>query len=228
MATNELPPEPDIFGPGLVHEMRHPLMGIKAGLELLARKMGVAQPDEFRLISQQVARLEELFRTWQDFFSPQRFPSAPFAVEPVVQRAADLLAHRLCTLGRRFTFEPEGPTYGHGTAQALLHAVTNLLANAADAVEHGGRIQVRVVPGDAGPEVRISDDGAGIAPGDEPRLFEPRFTTKRAGRGSGLGLHVARTMMERTGGAVQLVAAADPRRLPWARTEFAVRIARVP
>ena len=59
MATNELPPEPDIFGPGLVHEMRHPLMGIKAGLELLARKMGVAQPDEFRLISQQVARLEE-------------------------------------------------------------------------------------------------------------------------------------------------------------------------
>jgi signal transduction histidine kinase len=228
MATKELPPEPDIFGPGLVHEMRHPLMGIKAGLELLARKTGAGTLDEFRLVSQQVARLEELFRSWQEFFSPQAAASAPFAVEPVVQRSVDLLAYRLRPLGSRFAFEAKGTTYGHGTAQALLHAVTNLLANAADAVEQGGRVQVRVISGDGGPEVRISDDGAGIPAGDEARLFEPRFTTKRVGRGSGLGLHVARTMMERTGGSVHLVAAGDSRRLPWARTEFAVRIARVP
>ena len=104
----------------------------------------------------------------------------------------------------------------------------NVLANAADAVEQGGRVQVRIVAGENGPEVRISDDGPGIPSADEARLFEPRFTTKRVGRGTGLGLHLARTMMERSGGGVQLVAAADARRLPWARTEFAVRIARVP
>jgi signal transduction histidine kinase len=228
MAINDLPPAPDLFGPGLLHEMRHPLMGIKAGLELLARKTAVGNTDEFRLIAEQVVRLEELFRTWQDFFTPQGVATAKFAVEPVVQRSVDLLAYRLRSLGSRFVFEPAGPTYGHGTAQALLHAVTNLLANAADAVEDGGRVHVRVVGGDGGPEVRISDDGAGIAAADEPRLFEPRFTTKRVGRGSGLGLHVARTVMERSGGGVRLVAAADPHRLPWARTEFAVRLARVP
>jgi signal transduction histidine kinase len=228
MATNELPPQPDILGPGLVHEMRHPLMGIKAGLELLARKTGVGQSDEFRLISQQVSRLEELFRTWQEFFTPQGVAPGPFSVEPVVQRSVDLLAYRLRKLGPRFIFQPEGPTYGQGTPQALLHAVTNVLANAADAVEQGGRVQVRVVAGENGPEVRISDDGPGIPAADEARLFEPRFTTKRVGRGTGLGLHLARTMMERSGGGVQLVAAADARRLPWARTEFAVRIARVP
>jgi signal transduction histidine kinase len=226
MDADELQKEAELLGPGLIHEMRHPLMGIKAGLELLARKTAVGHSDEFRLVSQQVARLEELFRSWQDLFTPPRLPPALFAVEPVVQRSVDLLAYRLRKLGARFVFQPAGPTYGHGSVHAVLHAVTNLLVNAADAVEDSGRVQVRVLGGEAGPDVRVSDDGAGIAPEDVPRLFSPRFTTKPEGRGSGLGLHVARTVMQRIGGDVQLVPAADSQRLPWARTEFSVRIAR--
>ena len=228
MAADDLNKEAELLGPGLIHEMRHPLMGIKAGLELLARKTGVGNSDEFRLVAQQVARLEEMFRTWQDLFTPERLPPALFAIEPVVQRSVDLLAYRLRKLGARFVFRPGGPTYGHGTAHAVLHAVTNLLVNAADAVEQTGRVEVRVLPGERGPEVRISDDGAGISEEDLPRLFSPRFTTKPEGRGSGLGLHVARTVMERSGGGVLLVPPDDAQRLPWARTEFAVRIARVP
>ena len=227
MDADELQKEAELLGPGLIHEMRHPLMGIKAGLELLSRKTGMGQSDEFRLVAQQVARIEELFRTWQDFFAPQRVPAAPFALEPVVQRSVELLAYRLRKLGPRFVFQPAGPTYGHGTTHAVLHAVTNLLVNAADAVEQSGRVQVRILGGDGGPEVRVSDDGAGIALEDVPLLFSPRFTTKGA-RGSGLGLHVARTVMERSGGDVRLVPPDDAQRLPWARTEFAVRIARVP
>ncbi len=227
--ADELHKEAELLGPGLIHEMRHPLMGIKAGLELLARKMGVGHSDEFRLVAQQVARLEELFRTWQDLFTPQRLPPTLFAVEPVVQRSVDLLAYRLRKLGPRFVFRPGGPTYGHGTANAVLHAVTNLLVNASEAVEEEtGRVEVRIVGGDSGPEVRVSDDGPGIAEQDLPRVFSPRFTTKPDGRGSGLGLHVARTVMERSGGGVLLVPPDDGQRLPWARTEFAVRIARVP
>ena len=228
MEIDDIPPPTDLLGPGLLHEMRHPLMGIKAGLELLARKTGVGTSDEFRLVAQQVSRLEELFRTWQDFFTPQGPRPAAFAVEPVVQRSVDLLAYRLRALGPRFVFQPAGPTYGHGASHALLHAVTNLLANATDAVENGGRVELRILANETGPEVRVSDDGAGIPPADEPRLFEPRFTTKRIGRGTGLGLHLARTIMERSGGGVDLVHREDPLRLPWARTEFTVRIARVP
>src|SRR5262249_5414240 len=228
MKPDELQKEAELLGPGLIHEMRHPLMGIKAGLELLARKAGVGPSDEFRLVTQQVARLEELFRTWQDVFTPQPPSPVPFAVEQVVQRSADLLAYRLRKLGGRFVFQPEGPTYGYGRAQAVLHAVINLLVNAADAVEDAGRVQVRVLGGEVGPEGRVSDDGAGIAEEDLPRLFSPLFTTKDDGRGSGRGLHLARTLMERSGGSVQLVPAGEPQRLSWARTEFAVRIARAP
>src|SRR5262249_56769143 len=135
----------------------------------VAGRAGGSPWEGFRLVTQQVARLEELFRTWQDVFTPQPPSPVPFAVEQVVQRSADLLAYRLRKLGGRFVFQPEGPTYGYGRAQAVLHAVINLLVNAADAVEDAGRVQVRVLGGEVGPEGRGSGDGAGVAEGGLPR-----------------------------------------------------------
>jgi nitrogen-specific signal transduction histidine kinase len=82
--------EAELLGPGLIHEMRHPLLGIKAGLELIARHLGqrVTGLDDWQMVTTQVARLEELFG----------LPAAaqagaiglPLAVEAVVQRAVDL------------------------------------------------------------------------------------------------------------------------------------------
>jgi signal transduction histidine kinase len=97
--------------------------------------------------------------------------------------------------------------------------------NALDAVEEagGGRVAVRLLGSPA--EIRISDEGAGISTQAAARLFQPRFTTKPEGKGSGLGLHIARQAMQRSGGDVRLVDAADPRRLPWARTEFSISLA---
>ena len=56
---------------GLIHEMRHPLLGIKAGLELLALRVGAAATgtEEWRMVTAQTARLEELFRTYQGLFT---------------------------------------------------------------------------------------------------------------------------------------------------------------
>jgi signal transduction histidine kinase len=73
-------------------------------------------------------------------------------------------------------------------------------------------------------DVRISDEGPGIPGQLRGRIFEPRFTTKPPGRGSGLGLHVARRLMARQGGDVFLVGDADPARLPWAATEFCITV----
>jgi signal transduction histidine kinase len=85
---------------------------------------------------------------------------------------------------------------------------------------------VRVLAGreGAGVDVRISDEGPGIPAPLRARIFEARFTTKPPGRGSGLGLHVARRLMARQGGDVFLVPDADPARLPWAATEFCIAV----
>ncbi len=220
--------EAELLGPGLIHEMRHPLLGIKAGLELIARRLGsqLTALEDWEMVSTQVARLEELFRSYQQLFTPETGAPARFAVEPVVQRAVDLLAFRIRRRGDRFAWARVEPHVGLGAQNALLHALVNLLANALDAVEAAGgeaRIAVRVLEGPL--EIRISDEGTGIAPADAGRIFEPRFTTKPEGQGTGLGLHIAREAMQRCGGDVRLVGEGDPRRLAWARTEFSVEIA---
>jgi two-component system nitrogen regulation sensor histidine kinase GlnL len=216
--------EAELLGPGLIHEMRHPLLGIKAGLELIARRIGqrLTDLDDWQMVTTQVARLEELFRSYQQLLAPGPIPASRFAVDAVVQRAVELLAWRVRRLGSRFEWTREA-AQARGSPNAMLHAAVNLLANAIDAVEEAGgarRVAVRVLREPL--EVRVSDEGAGISQEHRGLLFQPRFTTKAQGRGTGLGLHIARTAMQRSGGDVRLVGPTDPRRLAWAVTEFSI------
>ena len=219
-----------LVAPGLIHELRHPLSGIKGGLELLEWKLGetLAGLDEWQLVARQVRRMEDLLCSYQGLLSPGDALSAVFDVDHVVEQAIDLLSFRLRRLGSRFLRSPAPlPQRGRGAPNAVLHAVTNVLVNALDAAEaagNGARVQLRVLPASAAVEVRVSDEGSGIPPQDRVRLFQPRFTTKQRGKGNGLGLHIARTMMRNHGGGVRLVDEGDPARVPWARTEFSIEI----
>lgn len=220
----------DLLAPSLLHELRQPLTGADAAAALLERALPeLRRNEDWRLLRAQLARMGEIAAEYEDLFRPGAAPAERFAVGPVVSRAVDLLAHRIRPLDRRFALERhDGDRKGWGVPGALVHAATNLLANALEAVEEGGdgaRVLVRVLPAAAGGvEVRVSDEGAGIAPENRARVFEPRFTTKGPRRGSGLGLHVARQLMNRHGGEVFLVGDDDPNRAPWATTEFCIAI----
>jgi signal transduction histidine kinase len=221
----------DLLAPGLVHELRQPLMAIGAATELLERELGAALSGvAWHMLRSQVARLEEILRSYDQLLRPGEVAPAPFDVGPVVSRAVDLLAHRVRPLAGRFGLERDGRHPGFGAPGALVHATTNLLANALDAVEaRRGRVQVRVLGGGrAAVEVRVSDDGEGIPEDLRERIFEPRFTTKPEGKGTGLGLHIARRLMARFGGSVYLVDGRDPARLPWAVTEFCIAVPPAP
>src|SRR5918997_826841 len=100
---------------------------------------------------------------------------------------------------------------------------TNLLDNAIDALDGSGTITITTAPWqDTGVEVRIADDGPGISTEEQRRVFDPFYTTKGVGSGTGLGLDtVRRIVRERHEGDVQL------RSRPGA-TEFTVRLPRAP
>jgi signal transduction histidine kinase len=84
-------------------------------------------------------------------------------------------------------------------------AFSALLSNAADAIPAGGSIRIHghIEPA-GGSEITIDDNGPGIPAELQASVFEPFFTTKPAGHGTGLGLPIARSIMERHRGTLQL------------------------
>jgi signal transduction histidine kinase len=220
----------ELLVPALLHELKQPLTGADAAIALLERVLGVTvtSREEWYLLRQQLARLAEVMSGYEELFHASEAMEGPFEVRSAVSRAVQLMAHRIRPVESRFGLAlGDGPVRGFGSPAALVHAATNLLGNAIDAAEAAGpqtRIAVRVLPTGHGAQVRISDEGAGIPEAVRTRLFEPRFSTKPPERGSGLGLHLSRRLMSRFGGEVYLVGADDPRRLPWAVTEFCIAV----
>lgn len=219
-----------LVAPSLLHELRQPLMGADASARLLERALGaaLAGEEDWVTLRAQLERIGEIVLEYEALLRPDGAP-VRFAVGPIVARAVALLAHRIRPLASRFALaRDDGDRVGWGAPGALVHAVTNVVANALDAVEDApgaARVQVRVLAARrGGVEVRVSDEGPGVPPPLRARIFEPRFTTKPPGRGTGLGLHLAHRLMAQQGGDVFLVAEGDPVRLPWASAEFCIAV----
>ncbi|TGK39245.1 PAS domain S-box protein [Leptospira gomenensis] len=93
------------------------------------------------------------------------------------------------------------PIYGY--ADDLIHVWTNLIYNAAQAMSFKGVLTIEILRKGSYAEVRISDSGPGIPAEVQDRIFEPFFTTKAPGEGSGLGLDIARKIIETHGGSIR-------------------------
>lgn len=93
--------------------------------------------------------------------------------------------------------------------QAIGQVFLNILKNAGEALEKsGGQVQVRFTEAERGVRVEFQDDGPGIEPADLERLFDPFYSTKGPGRGSGLGLSISRKVIEEHGGSISADSAA--------------------
>lgn len=84
----------------------------------------------------------------------------------------------------------------------LTRILSNLALNARDAIADTGTITVSVTRRDSAVTIDVSDDGSGMEAAVQARLFQPFFTTKSIGRGTGLGLATTRVLVERAGGAI--------------------------
>ncbi|MEN8160731.1 MAG: ATP-binding protein, partial [Myxococcota bacterium] len=91
------------------------------------------------------------------------------------------------------------------SAGQLSQVFVNLLVNALQAVGQVGKVEIETRLEDDRAVVRVSDDGAGIAPEHRDRLFDPFFTTKPAGEGTGLGLYVSHEIVRGHGGEIVVI-----------------------
>jgi signal transduction histidine kinase len=97
-----------------------------------------------------------------------------------------------------------------GDAAKLQQLFLNLFLNALDAMPDGGTLRVTLEPCESGEvEVRVADDGTGIPPEALAKIFEPFFTSKPRGKGSGLGLAVAKGIVSDHDGRIDVASELD-------------------
>ena len=185
------------------HELRTPLTSLRTNLELLARGQPTDPAEREQVLRDLVGQIERLSTLVADLIDLARDSDTPLVVEDVrldeiARTAIDDM--RMRYPGVRFEVDA-APSVVRGVRSRIARAVTNLLDNAGKWSASGGTVEVSV----RGGEVTVRDHGPGVAPEDEPRLFD-RFWRAPSARqlpGSGLGLAIVKDVAEAHGGQVR-------------------------
>jgi signal transduction histidine kinase len=194
----------------LAHEIRNPLSSLAIHVQLLEEDVGQAGPPlkaqtagRFEIIRSELQRLENLMRQFLSLAAPSSADLQTVVVSEMVRYVCDLLRPEAATRGIELVMDLGGdpPPLIADPAQ-LKQAVINLVINAIQAVERGGRIEVsvRADRGAGTCAIRVSDNGPGVPGEKRAAIFEPFFTTKS--EGSGLGLWIVMQIATAHGGAV--------------------------
>lgn len=195
---------------GAAHELSTPLATIAVVMKELEHHMraGGLNDDaeaahDIKLVREQVERCRAILERMSSEAGTsvgEVFVAA--AVESVVQGALTGLSPRVAI--RTEITSAAGAQRLRLPARAFSQALRGLLKNAQDASADGGEILLRVSSRPETLEFEVRDQGAGIPPAILERIGEPFFTTKPTGRGMGLGVFLARAVVERLGGRVRL------------------------
>jgi signal transduction histidine kinase len=192
---------------GIAHSLRNPLHGLLSSVELLRPGCSgdATATETLGLMSEALVRMEAV--TQRVLSLTRDVPLQPRACDldevvrdvlhPYASAARPSGSELVTVLGRVGEVELD--------ALRFTEALSNLVDNALHACRQGGVVTVSTVAtGEAEVSVEVADTGEGISPADLPRVFDPFFTTKAVGEGTGLGLAMARRIVEEHGGRVAL------------------------
>jgi len=156
--------------------------------------------DEARIA---VGRISELVRVVKNYSYLDQAPIQEIHPAEGIGDTLILLKYKLRGIQTVLDVDPELPNI-EASGRDLNQVWTNLLDNAADAMNGHGTLTIRATQEDGEAVVRISDTGPGIEATVRDRIFDPFFTTKEPGKGTGLGLHTVHTIVTRSGGQISV------------------------
>ena len=190
------------------HELRTPLTSIRGNLGLLQRRPPIAAEDQQAVVSDMVDETNRLIRLVNDLLvlarsdagRPLRHEAVPIA--PLI----DDVCRQAKLLGAERTIECENNLDAtvNGDRDALKQVLLILLDNALKFTQEGGTISIGTSAADRSVLLRVRDTGPGIAPDALPHIFERfyRSDTARTGEGAGLGLAIAKELIEAQQGTI--------------------------
>jgi two-component system NtrC family sensor kinase len=191
----------------VAHEINNPLTTILANAQLVQRMLPAAE-DEIHemadLIIQASERASQAVRDLLDFARREHYELRPTELNETIQRTLSILEHELRSNSISLTYEPEPDLPLVNASPDHLQGVwLNLIINAVDAIAPGpGEIRISTRRAADRAQVTIIDNGQGIAPEHLTHVFEPFYTTKGPGQGTGLGLSVCQQIVTRHGGQI--------------------------
>lgn len=182
----------------LAHQIRTPLASAMLYVSML-NKPHVDQTDRMQCADKLLSRLRQLERTVNDMLIYARggeFTHQPVAVAALLDELKQALELQLRQCHGTLEIKNTAPdTTVDGVPEILLSALLNITTNAIQAAGENVALRIEARQSAKGEtEIRISDNGPGIAPEIKDKIFEPFFTTR--GTGTGLGLAVVRAVME--------------------------------
>ncbi|MCA8971122.1 MAG: HAMP domain-containing histidine kinase [Planctomycetes bacterium] len=204
---------------GISHEINNPLAAMMNAVRRLRRSPRAEDEKWLELVDEGLLRIGKIVRRTLDF-APRSATPIPFRPAEAIDRARDLVAHRLQRDGIDFGFDdataPDDLVLGdsHEMSQVFL----NLFLNSADAIEDGGRkdgsihVTVRTMTDEDGLRVLrvlVEDNGPGASAETIERLFDPFYSTKGATANteklsSGLGMSISYAIVEQHGGTMRV------------------------
>ncbi len=214
----------------VAHEVNNPLFGMLTCARLTLKKLRgaelepaakAAMVENVQIIERESRRCGDLMRNLLTFARQSPPHPAPNDLNVLVDRALSLIRHQaeLQEIEIEHTPNTGLPPVSCDAGQ-IQQVLLALLVNACEAMPHGGVLRVATEAETDGRavRVRVRDTGMGIAPEILPQIFEPFFTTKEIQQRTGLGLAIARSIVERHGGSLAVDSA------PGGGAEFVVTL----
>jgi two-component system sensor histidine kinase AtoS len=190
---------------GLAHEIKNPLTGIKASMEVLSEESFIPEEDRKILVKVvgEIKRIEFLLKDLLNFARPPKPQFASVNVNRILNSALTFSFQNISSKSVKVVkeFDETLPEL-MADPQQLQQVFMNILLNAGDSMAEGGTLTATTTYDESKEMIRItiSDTGKGIDEKTRDKLFQPFFTTKP--KGTGLGLAITKRLIEQHGGVI--------------------------
>jgi len=190
---------------GLAHEIRNPLAGIAGVIEIISRDLPATSPARsvVKDVRQEIARINRIVTDLLQTARPHPPKVRKSDLNTTVEHAVMLGRQQALSKSTEITLrkDPSLPEVEHDSDQ-IHQVLLNLLLNSLQAIDANGKIAVTVELQGKNAVIEVADNGRGIAPDHLPNIFRPFYTTK--GDGTGLGLSLARRIVEDHQGRIEV------------------------
>jgi two-component system, NtrC family, sensor kinase len=206
---------------GVAHEINNPLASILFCSEALERRLqevlsvmaktspGNVLPADaevlvryLKMVQQEALRCKDITQKLLDFSRTGERRKESSDITGLIRGVLEVAKHLPSSRGKTVTFEPGAYVVAPVNTQDLKSVILNLVVNALDSMEDGGRLEITLGTSAGYAEMVFTDTGCGMTPDVLQNIFEPFFTKSRTGKGTGLGLFISHQIVDQHGGTI--------------------------